>query len=221
MPSGTEKNKLSTKANKNSVFLKRVNGHSSNEEPMTKEVLFGLLSSYNDAWNDKTKALVHPLMPDPPYPGPLGLSIVNESTERNRVNNVRGFTNEMIVLEALKNQPNPLKIFSGIKIKGAKLLALASVFGSPAPDLSDIRDTKKQISGKAISAKDDFEIEMDLVAVSCNSICIIEIKSDSTEHTIWVKKPLYYSCFSLIMVLKFNYKDRNCTFIVKCSLLFL
>jgi hypothetical protein len=60
------------------------------------------------------------------------------------------------------------------------------VFGTPAPDLSDIREAKKAISGKAISCKEDFEIEIDLVAISADDICIAEIKSDSTLQTIWV-----------------------------------
>jgi hypothetical protein len=119
MASRPEEKPPMKKTSKNRVFLKRINGDSSLEEVMTEEVLFGLLSSYNEAWNDKTKSLVYPLISDPPYPGPLGLSGVNEATERNRVGNVRGFTNEMKVLEAFKNQPNPHKIFSGVKIKGA------------------------------------------------------------------------------------------------------
>ncbi len=99
---------------------------------------------------------------------------------------MRGFTNEMKVLQAFKNQSKPLKLFSGVKIKGTKLLALASVFGFQSLDLSDIREAKKQISGKEVSKNDDFEIEMDLVSVSNKAIYITEIKSNSTEHSIWV-----------------------------------
>jgi hypothetical protein len=183
-----EKKKNASTKSKNGVYLKRVNGESSNEGSMTKEILFEILTQYNQTWDDKTKTLVYPLMPDPPYCGPLGLSIVSDSTENKRIANLRGFTNEMKVLHGFKDQTKPYKLFSGIKIKGAKLNALASVFGYQGLDLSDIREVKKSISGKAISAKDDFEIEMDLVAIGNQSIHIIEIKSDSTEHTIWVSK---------------------------------
>ena len=171
---------------KATIYLKRLTGDSTNTVEMDEKVLFDLLSKYNDFWNDMTKTLVFPLLSDPSYCGPLGLSIVLDSTENNRLANVRGFTNEMKVLQVFKDQPKPFKLFSGVKIKGAKLFALASVFGIQAPDLSDIREAKKQISGKAISAKEDFEIEMDLIAISHSFISLIEIKSDSTEHTILV-----------------------------------
>jgi len=176
---------------KETVYLKRIIGDSTSTVEINEKVLFDLLSKYNELWNDMTETLIYPLMPDPPYCGPLNLSIVPDSTENNRVANVRGFTNEMKVFQSFKNQPKPLKLFSGVKIKGAKLLALASVFGVQSLDLSDIREAKKQISGKEIGKKEDFEIEMDLVAISNKAIYITEIKSDSTEATILVKKQVF------------------------------
>ncbi len=67
MSTEIEKRKNFLIKSKNSVYLKRVNSDSSNDGEMTKDILFELLANYNHIWDDKTKTLIYPIMPDPPY----------------------------------------------------------------------------------------------------------------------------------------------------------
>ena len=128
---------------------------------ITKEVILERLQTYYPDW--KTKTIVVPRIPDLKYEGPIGLPGVEPEIEKTHQGFVTGQNNEAKVLQMFEtfseSEKKSLKIFHDLQSNKPKMKALRNAF--------DFDSTFSE----------DFELEIDVLAVGKFSICLLEVKS--------------------------------------------
>ena len=98
---------------------------------LSKDVLLQKLENTNPSWNSKPETQVFPLITDPRYEGPIGLSGISDETDRGHRDHLRGHYLEVFVskfFEKLSLEENyGWKIFGNVNIRDEKLEVLADV----------------------------------------------------------------------------------------------
>jgi hypothetical protein len=168
------------------VYLRRV-GETGCDSKLTEQSFNDLLKSCNQRCFDEEETLVFPLFPKLKYDGPTGLEAVPEKTDREKVGNVIGDSNELKVLRMFETVSQSkslgLKLFPGIEFTQTKLELLASGFGIKLPD--------EEVLRKLFPVKKMDMVETDLICVYKGAICLLEVKSNSRPETLWVNGHFY------------------------------
>lgn len=165
--------------NKKCVFLRRVE-KTGDHSKLTEQSFNDLLESCNEHCFNEGETLVFPLFPKLQYDGPTGLNEVPEKTDKEKMGNVIGDSNELKVLRTFETVSQSkrlgLKLFPGIEFNQTKLELLASSFDIKPPDKDFLKN----------NFPNNKVIETDLICVYKGAICLLEVKSNSNPETLWV-----------------------------------
>ncbi len=115
-------------ANHSRAFIKESGGR---VVELTKDVLLQKLENSNPSWNSKPETQVFPLITDPRYEGPIGLSGVSPKTDKGHMDHLVGHNLEVFVskfFERFSLEKNSgWKIFCNVNIRDERLEVLADV----------------------------------------------------------------------------------------------
>jgi hypothetical protein len=152
--------------------------------PITKEVIFERLETYFPDWKNKT--IVVPIIPDLKYEGPIGFPGVLPKIEETHKGLVKGQNNEAKVLKVFetfsRSHKKALKIFHDLHSNKTKMKALRNAFGFDS------------------SSAEDFDLEIDVLAVGKVSICLVEVKSSISYASKAIKQLERAEAFTRILL---------------------
>jgi hypothetical protein len=98
---------------------------------LTKDILLQKLENTNPSWNSKPETQVFPLITDPRYEGPTGLSGISAETDRGHKDHIKGHGLEVFVskfFEKFSLEANlGWKIFGNVNIRDERLDVLSDV----------------------------------------------------------------------------------------------